>query len=76
MGNFAEARDYGEQALDAAKEAEDEVWQLNSSVLIAQADGMFHFMIYWLGFDQNIYHCEKKLFMGIFLMSIGLPTFM
>lgn len=50
MGNFAEARDYGEQALDAAKEAADEVWQLNSSVLIAQADGMFHCTIYLFKF--------------------------
>ena len=39
MGEYDEARDYGEQSLEAAKEAEDEVWQLNASVLIAQADG-------------------------------------
>ena len=39
MGNYKEARDYGEQSLEAAEEAEDEVWQLNASVLIAQADG-------------------------------------
>ncbi|XP_065052220.1 outer dynein arm-docking complex subunit 4-like isoform X2 [Rhopilema esculentum] len=38
MGEYDEARDYGEQSLEAAKEAEDEVWQLNASVLIAQAD--------------------------------------
>lgn len=39
MGCYSEARDYGEQSLSAAEEAEDEVWQLNASVLIAQADG-------------------------------------
>lgn len=39
MGNYDEARGYGEQSLEAAEEAEDEVWQLNASVLIAQADG-------------------------------------
>ena len=39
MGNYDEARDFGEQSLGAAEEADDEVWQLNASVLIAQADG-------------------------------------
>ena len=38
---FKKAKDYGEQSLEAADEAEDRVWQLNASVLIAQAEGMF-----------------------------------
>ena len=41
MGSYDEARSYGEESFKAAEEAEDEVWQLNSSVLIAQADGKF-----------------------------------
>jgi len=38
MGSYDEARSYGEESLKTAEEAEDEVWQLNASVLIAQAD--------------------------------------
>ena len=41
MGSYDEARSYGEESLKTAEEAEDEVWQLNASVLIAQADGKF-----------------------------------
>jgi len=40
QGKHQEARDYGEKSLNAAKEAEDDVWQLNASVLVAQAEGM------------------------------------
>ena len=67
MGNFTEARDYGEQALEAAKEAEDEVWQLNSSVLIAQADGMFDFMIYLFKFCMVLQYDT----FGAFEIGIG-----
>lgn len=39
MGKFTEAKDYGEKSMAAAEEAKDNVWKLNASVLIAQADG-------------------------------------
>ena len=39
MGNYDDAHDFGEKALAAAHEAKDQVWELNSSVLIAQAEG-------------------------------------
>ncbi len=39
LGNHQEARDFGEKSLEAAREAEDNVWQLNASVLIAQSEG-------------------------------------
>ena len=39
LGHFEKAKEYGEDSLKAANEAEDEVWQLNASVLIAQAEG-------------------------------------
>ncbi|XP_072032097.1 outer dynein arm-docking complex subunit 4-like isoform X3 [Amphiura filiformis] len=38
LGNHQEARDFGEKSLEAAREAEDNVWQLNASVLIAQSE--------------------------------------
>ena len=72
MGNFTEARDYGEQALEAAKEAEDEVWQLNSSVLIAQADGMLHCMIYLFEYSIALKYSTFVAFeIGIALEKSG-----
>jgi len=38
LGQFSEASTYGEQSLEAAVSAEDDNWQINSSVLIAQAE--------------------------------------
>ena len=38
LGNFNEARDLGEKSLSAANESQDQMWQLNASVLIAQAE--------------------------------------
>ena len=32
------AREYGEKALAAARDSQDKMWQLNTSVLMAQAD--------------------------------------
>ncbi|KAK2191054.1 hypothetical protein NP493_60g01047 [Ridgeia piscesae] len=37
IDKFEEAKDFGERSKKSAMEAEDEVWQLNASVLIAQA---------------------------------------
>jgi len=39
MGEHEKAEDYGEKSLAAAQEAKDDVWQLNATVLIAQAQG-------------------------------------
>ncbi|XP_077997219.1 outer dynein arm-docking complex subunit 4-like isoform X2 [Glandiceps talaboti] len=37
LGKFDEALEYGEKSKSAAEEADDQVWQLNASVLIAQS---------------------------------------
>ena len=39
LNKFSEAKNYGEQSDTAALEAEDQMWQLQASVLIAQAEG-------------------------------------
>lgn len=39
-GNTRRALDYGERSYSHAQTADDEVWQLHSSVLIAQAQGV------------------------------------
>ena len=39
LEHFVEARRYGEKSLANAEEAQDNEWQLNASVLIAQANG-------------------------------------
>lgn len=41
LGEYAEAKKYGEQSETAAVEAEDQMWQLQASVLTAQAEGIF-----------------------------------
>ncbi|KAJ8320840.1 hypothetical protein KUTeg_002427 [Tegillarca granosa] len=38
LGKYTDAREHGEKSLAAAKEAEDEGWQLHASVLIAQSE--------------------------------------
>lgn len=38
LGKFGEASTYGEQSLESATDAGDDNWQINSSVLIAQAE--------------------------------------
>ena len=39
LNRYSQAKDYGEQSFTAAAEAEDQMWQLQASVLIAQAEG-------------------------------------
>ena len=39
LDNWQEAKQYGEKSLTAAREAKDELWQLNASVMIAQSEG-------------------------------------
>lgn len=41
LGQFIDAKDYGEKSCAAAKEADDLGWQLHSVVLLAQAEGYF-----------------------------------
>lgn len=39
LQRYQDARDFGEKAIQAAKEAEDDGWQLHASVLVAQSEG-------------------------------------
>lgn len=39
MGDFSNAKEYGEKSLSAAEDAEDDLWELNARVLIAQSQG-------------------------------------
>ena len=39
IGEYETSLDYGQKSFTAAEEAEDDVWQLNATVLIAQAQG-------------------------------------
>lgn len=38
LQDYPTARDLGEKSLTAAREAQDQMWQLNASVLVAQAE--------------------------------------
>nr|XP_022322324.1 tetratricopeptide repeat protein 25-like isoform X5 [Crassostrea virginica] len=38
LQRYQDARDFGEKAIQAAKEAEDDGWQLHASVLVAQSE--------------------------------------
>ncbi|EDO42886.1 predicted protein, partial [Nematostella vectensis] len=38
LKNYQDAKEYGQKSLAAAQEASDQVWQLNATVLIAQAE--------------------------------------
>ncbi len=40
LSDYNEARDFGEKSLTAARDTQDQMWQLNASVLIAQAESM------------------------------------
>ncbi len=42
LGNYEKAKEYGEKSLASAQEADDPVWQLNATVLIAQAEGRLY----------------------------------
>lgn len=39
LGKWQEAKEYGEKSLTAARDAKDEMWQLNASVMIGQSEG-------------------------------------
>jgi tetratricopeptide (TPR) repeat protein len=38
IGDYEVARDYGNKSLECAKRINDEIWQLNATVLIAQSE--------------------------------------
>lgn len=38
MKNYQDAKEFGQKSLAAAQEAEDQVWQLNATVLVSQAE--------------------------------------
>lgn len=38
LEDYTAAHDLGEKSLTAAEEAQDQMWQLNASVLVAQAE--------------------------------------
>lgn len=40
-GKTEKAKEYGDKSYEYAQSADDEVWQLHSSVLIAQSQGVF-----------------------------------
>ena len=39
LSQWQEAKEYGEKSLTAARDAEDKMWQLNASIMIAQSEG-------------------------------------
>ena len=39
IGKYETAKDNGEKSMVAAEEAEDQMWQLQASVLVAQSEG-------------------------------------
>ena len=39
MKDYREAKEYGEKSLSSAHDSQDHSWQLNASMLIAQAEG-------------------------------------
>ena len=39
LANYEKSFKYGKESYEAAMEAADEVWQLNTSVLLAQSQG-------------------------------------
>ena len=39
MGQHEKAKEFGEKSSDKASQAKDMMWQLNATVLVAQAEG-------------------------------------
>ena len=59
--NVEEAREYGQRSFSEAKKAEDQVWELNAGVLIAQANGE----------QCSNTGCSDYTFSIVFVQSIG-----
>ena len=47
LGHFSDAKEFGDKSLEAAQEADDDVWQLNASVLVAQSLGKLRWELTW-----------------------------
>ena len=57
LKEYTVARALGEQSLSAAQEARDQMWQLNASVLIAQAESeCWVYLFMWVGV-MGVYVC-------------------
>lgn len=55
LKNFQDAKEYGQKSLAAARDADDQVWQLNATVLIAQAEGIINYLAFWICLLQGFY---------------------
>ena len=51
---YQDAKEFGQKSLAAAEQADDKVWQLNATVLEAQAEGEFCEKETWYRIDFNI----------------------
>ena len=60
LNKYSDARDYGEKSLQAAKESDDDGWQLHARVLVAQAEGRSNILILlfacWVIFHVFVVH--------------------
>ncbi|XP_031557017.1 tetratricopeptide repeat protein 25-like [Actinia tenebrosa] len=61
LKNFQDAKEYGQKSLAAAQEADDQVWQLNATVLIAQAEVKLDELQDALGSFQQAHDLAKIL---------------
>lgn len=60
LKNFQDAKEYGQKSLAAAREADDQVWQLNATVLVAQAEGEAITMCYFQSVkSQRVNGCSN-----------------
>ena len=58
LQDYTAARDLGEKSLTAAQEARDQLWQLNASVLIAQAESK-HFLVCYFTLRLSVCYCSS-----------------
>ena len=57
LQKYQDARDFGEKSLAAAKEAEDDGWQLHASVLVAQSEGTSYLSILHVSRSVSLFVC-------------------
>ena len=53
LGHFSDAKEFGDKSLEAAQEADDDVWQLNASVLVAQSLGKLRWELKWCIYTER-----------------------
>jgi hypothetical protein len=53
IGKYDTAKSFGEKSMVAAEEAEDQMWQLQASVLVAQSEGKIPYYIYFWSKVKN-----------------------